>query len=113
MRLRWSLAPRNLFDEREVRRYREETALTVILTPAGECQIEGRCSTQDVPDPTPDDDDTPDQCAACGLTYSGLEDSDVEAHEQWCPHQDGYGLERFHTEETADDHPLGDDEGSH
>lgn len=32
-----------VFDEREVERYREETAFTVTLTPAGECRIEGRC----------------------------------------------------------------------
>jgi hypothetical protein len=30
------------YDEREVERYRE-TGLTVVLTPAGECRIEGRC----------------------------------------------------------------------
>jgi len=32
-----------LYDKREVERYREETAFTVSLTPAGECRIEGRC----------------------------------------------------------------------
>jgi len=32
------------FDEREVERYRE-TALTVTLTPAGECRLEGNCRT--------------------------------------------------------------------
>lgn len=37
------------FDEREVERY-QETALTVILTPVGECQILGRCRTQDTGD---------------------------------------------------------------
>lgn len=31
-----------VYDEREVERYRE-TRLTVRLTPAGECRIEGRC----------------------------------------------------------------------
>lgn len=34
-----------LYDEREVERYREETHLDVSLTPAGECRIEGVCKT--------------------------------------------------------------------
>lgn len=34
------------FDEREVERYREETILTVTLTPAGECRVDGDCPTQ-------------------------------------------------------------------
>jgi len=32
-----------VFDEREVERYRD-TALTVSLTPAGECRVDGECS---------------------------------------------------------------------
>lgn len=32
-----------LYDESEVRRYRETTLHDVVLTPAGECRIEGRC----------------------------------------------------------------------
>jgi hypothetical protein len=35
-----------LFDRREVKRYREETGLTVSLTPAGECRLEGDCQEQ-------------------------------------------------------------------
>jgi hypothetical protein len=32
-----------VFDEREVERYRDETTLTVTLTPAGECRVDGDC----------------------------------------------------------------------
>lgn len=35
-----------VFDVREVERYREDTALTVSLTSAGECRIDGQCPIQ-------------------------------------------------------------------
>jgi len=35
----------SLYAESEVRRYRETTLHDVMLTPAGECRIEGRCRT--------------------------------------------------------------------